>query len=196
LAIAEEAGDAWAARARRSAQVLAGADDDEASLGVLLLADVRTALEDRQVERIATTDLIRTLAAFDESPWAAKWIGGDGEPTRGAPRRLAQLLRPFGIRSNTTVRIGGRTAKGYRREDFADAWERFLPSRVRESHQSHQSHPAPHGQTDVTDVPDLTDTRERPASHFCEACDDPERCAAELYCQMIRRLAAVSAAPT
>ncbi len=43
-----EAGEAWAARARRAALALTGADDDEASLGVLLLDDIRDVFEKRQ----------------------------------------------------------------------------------------------------------------------------------------------------
>jgi Protein of unknown function (DUF3631) len=161
LAIAEEAGEVWAARARRAAHALSGAGDDEASLGVLLLGDVRAVFEERKVPRIATADLIYALSRFDENPWAEWWIDDKtGDVRSGAARRLAHLLRPFGIRSNITVRVGEKTAKGYRREDFLDAWERFLPSGVEESHQSHQSQPAPHGQTDVTDVTDVTDMRE------------------------------------
>jgi hypothetical protein len=58
------------------------------------------------------------------------------------------------------VRSGKKTAKGYRREDFLDAWERFLGSGVEESHQSHQSHLNAHAERDVTDVTDVTDGRE------------------------------------
>jgi hypothetical protein len=114
-------------QARRAAVVLAaGAASDEPSLGVLLLGDIRAVFDEHKAQRIATGDLIRYLSQVDESPWGEWWLDKEGEPNRGGPRRLAQLLRPFGIRSNSTVRIGERTAKGYRREDFLDTWERFL----------------------------------------------------------------------
>jgi hypothetical protein len=165
LAIAELAGEAWSAAARRSALGLAaGADDDDkASLGLLLLRDIRDVFASRIVERIKTSDLIVALATFSESPWGEWWIDPRGElPIRGAPRQLAHRLRPYGVRTNHTVRDGKQTAKGYRREDFVDAWERFLPARVEESHQSHQSQPAPVAMRDVTDVTDVTDRREGP----------------------------------
>jgi Protein of unknown function (DUF3631) len=126
-----------------------------------LLGDIRDVFASRKVERIKTSDLIVALATFSESPWGEWWIDPRGElPIRGAPRQLAQRLRPYGIRTNHTVRDGKQTAKGYRREDFVDAWERFLPARVEESHRSHQSQPAPLGDSDVTDVTDVTDIRD------------------------------------
>jgi Protein of unknown function (DUF3631) len=129
LAIAELAGEVWGARARRAAVALAAGDDEDPSLGLLLLADIRTVFDERQAERIATMDLVTYLGAFDESPWGEWWLDAKtGEPLRSAPHRLAQLLRPYRIRS-TTAR-GERRAKGYKRESFVEAWERFLPRRV------------------------------------------------------------------
>jgi Protein of unknown function (DUF3631) len=155
LAIAELAGEAWAARARRAAVALAGAlDDDEASLGVLLLGDARTVFEEQEAERIATADLIVALGRLEESPWGEWWIDPRTEqPNRLAPRSLAQRLRPYGIRSQT-VRIGDETAKGYRREDFIDAWERFLVApRVSVTSVTSVT-TASLSQADVTDVTD------------------------------------------
>ncbi len=111
LAIAELAGAAWPDAARRSAVVLAAGENDEPSLGVLLLGDIREVFKARKAERIATSDLILALAKFSESPWAEWWLDPKGElPVRGAPRRLAQLLRPYGIRTNQTVRVGKEDA--------------------------------------------------------------------------------------
>jgi hypothetical protein len=160
LAIAAEAGQAWEARARRAALALAGAAyDDEASLGVLLLGDIRSVFEKRQAERIATADLLAELARFEESPWGEWWFDRGDAPTKSAPRRLAHMLHPYGIRSHV-VRASERVAKGYKREDFEDAWERFLPARVQALQGLQGLHPASHGQTDVTDVTDVTLGRE------------------------------------
>jgi hypothetical protein len=197
LAIAEEAGEPWAARARRSALALAvGTDGDEASLGVLLLGDIRTVFDARQAERIATTDLIRALAEIEESPWGEWWLDKDDEPGRSAPRRLAQLLRPFGVRSKD-VRTNG-SKKGYKREDFLDAWERFLAHGVEGRQGRHPRQPAPHGQTDVADVADVADTRGRPSvfdlgdldeyGRWCRPCKTHLECV-EKGCQGIARLA-------
>ena len=160
LAIAEQAGGAWAARARRAALALAGADeDDEASLGIRLLGDIETVFEERQIERIATADLVLALGRFEESPWAEWWLDKDHSPQRSAPRRLAQLLRPFGVRSRN-VRIEDTTPKGYRREDFTDAWERFLPhSRPNATSATSATSQAP-SQADVADVADVADIRQ------------------------------------
>jgi hypothetical protein len=190
LAIAELDGEAWAARARRAALALsAGADDEDPSLGLLLLADVQAVFDERQAERIATADLIAHLGRLEESPWGEWWLDAKtDEPLRTAPRRLAQLLRPYGIRS-TTVR-GERRAKGYRREDFLDAWERFLvllrPGVTRVTSVTTGSHK----QTDVTDVTDVTLRRDGSGRPFCDACATPDRCAEEHYCQEVARRAA------
>jgi hypothetical protein len=161
LAIAELAGDEWPARARRAAVELAErADDTDASLGLLLLADVQSVFVERDVERIATADLLAALGSFEESPWAEWWLDPHtGSPRSGAPRRLAQLLGSYGIRSRD-VRVGEGSKKGYKREEFVDAWERFLGGvEARQARQARQ--PAPHGQTNVADVADVADVRGR-----------------------------------
>src|SRR5262249_4352494 len=103
LAIGELAGENWSARAPRArlrpaggARARAGADaDDEASLGVPLLGDIQPVSEGGKLEGIATTGLVGALARFEESPGGEWWFEKDNEPQRNAPRRLAQLLRPF-----------------------------------------------------------------------------------------------------
>jgi Protein of unknown function (DUF3631) len=162
LAIAELAGDEWPDRARgAAAELVEGSNDTEASLGLLLLGDVRTVFAERDVERIATSDLLAALALFDESPWSEWWLDEQtGAPRRGAPRRLAQLLHPYGIRSKD-VRIDEGSKKRYKREDFADAWERFLSARVeaRQARQGRQT--ALHEDANVADVADVADIHER-----------------------------------
>ena len=106
LAIADHAGGDWPARARRAAIVLSARVDEDPSLGLLLLADLRAIFDERKAERIATADLIRALAAVEESPWGEWWLDAKtDEPLKSGPRRLSQLLRPYGIRPGV-VRIG------------------------------------------------------------------------------------------
>lgn len=120
LAIANAAGGTWPARARRAAIVLhAGRQQDE-SLGLRLLSDVRVIFEARGVERIFTFDLIAALEADDEGPWASVRF-----PL--TPHRLSKLLQPFEIEPKQ-LRIGSNNQKGYEREAFVDAWERYLPT--------------------------------------------------------------------
>lgn len=55
-----------------------------------------------------------------------KRVAGD---IRGKPldeRGLAHRLRQYSIRS-VNIQIGETRPKGYRREDFVDAWDRYLP---------------------------------------------------------------------
>lgn len=119
LAVADAAGDDWPTRARVAAVALV-ADSKAAvpSLGVRLLADVRTVFGDNDV--MATEDILTALTALEESPWADLY--GKALNARG----LAQRLGKYQVHS-TTVRVGVRTPKGYRREDLHDAWLRYLP---------------------------------------------------------------------
>jgi Protein of unknown function (DUF3631)/Bifunctional DNA primase/polymerase, N-terminal/Primase C terminal 1 (PriCT-1) len=124
LAIADVAGGDWPRRARRAVIELRGnselADDDE--IGVELLADVRHAFGSENVDRLSTERLLVVLCTDKERPWAT-WHRGDAI----SPRVLANILRPFGIRSNT-LRLPDETrAKGFKRDQFEDAWNRYLP---------------------------------------------------------------------
>ena len=100
-----------------------GAEDGETSR-TLLLRDLRAlfAAEPRGV--LLTAEILRELHARDDRPWP-EYRGG--RPITA--RQMAALLRPVGI-SAGTVRRGGQTAKGYRAEDMADAWSRYLPGRA------------------------------------------------------------------
>lgn len=123
LAIAEAAGYDWPERARAAVvELRTGGEQEDASLGVRLLVDARRIFQ-ADGDRIATAELIQRLSADEESPWA-DW-GGRGPIT---PRPLASLLKKYGIRSRTVWLPDGKTAKGYKREDFEDAWRRYLPS--------------------------------------------------------------------
>ena len=66
--------------------------------------------------------LLQTLHANEQRPWAT-WTRG--RPI--TPHQLSRLLGPFGIPSPRTIRIGPKTGKGYRFDDFADAFSRYLP---------------------------------------------------------------------
>jgi len=119
LAIADAAGGDWPVRARVSAvSLVSHSKEDTPSLGIRLLADAKTVFGEREV--MPTEALLAGLNNFEESPW------GDtcGKPleARGLARRLATYsIKPV------QVRIGERTCKGYRKADFYDAWQRYLP---------------------------------------------------------------------
>jgi len=124
VAIADHAGGGdWPGRARRAFVELRRGDDATAdeSLGVRLLADCRAAFEQDDADKLSTVGLIARLAAEDDAPWA-DWHGATVKP-----RTVATILRPYGIRSRTVRLADGTTPKGYQREQFHDAWARYLP---------------------------------------------------------------------
>lgn len=90
--------------------------DDAESVRIRLLRDVRTAFGDKT--RLSTADLLAALSSDDEAPWASYY--GRGLDARD----LSNLLHHFGI-GPTTVAVGGLRMKGYKREDFEDAWSRY-----------------------------------------------------------------------
>jgi hypothetical protein len=111
LAIADLGGEAWAAAARRSALGLAaGADDDDkASLGLLLLSDIRDVFASRKVERIKTSDLIVALAAFSESPWGEWWLDQRASCRCAAhPANWRNAFGPTGSAPTTPCGTAGR----------------------------------------------------------------------------------------
>lgn len=121
VAIADAAGGEWPARARTAALVVsAGRSSDGGSLGVRLLADTRQIFNTRNADRLTTADLLADLADLEEAPWATLQ---QGETLK--PAKLATLLRPYGIAPGQH-RFGEKTLKGYLRDDFTDAWGRYL----------------------------------------------------------------------
>ena len=120
LAIADAAGETWPKRARHAAIVLHASRQQDDSLGLRLLSDLRLIFDARGEDRIHTTDLIPALQADDEGPWAS-------ERAPLTPHRHGRLLEPFEVQSKQ-LRIGDKSLKGYERESFVDAWERYLPA--------------------------------------------------------------------
>ncbi len=67
---------------------------------------------------IASEELVRLLRGRPESPWGAFEFD---------QRSLARRLRPYGLRPDRIHLPDGKQARGYRLEDFADAFARYLP---------------------------------------------------------------------
>jgi putative DNA primase/helicase len=121
LAIADAAGGHWPSTARQVALQLSGCAEDP-SFGVQLLADIRRVFEAVDTDRLRSEQLCAELGKMEDRPWCDY---SDG--FRITPRQLAKLLRPFQVRPDS-VRIEDKTPKGYRVEDFADAFARYLPA--------------------------------------------------------------------
>jgi hypothetical protein len=151
LALAELAGGKWPDRARRAALALSTVADEDDSLGVRLLADIRRVFEERAPDSIATADLLAALADDEEAPWATLQRGD--RPLTA--RRLASLLSPYKIRPRKW-REEGETVRGYRRRDFVDAWGRYL---TRHNRHNGSTMPDSADSATATETPSVADEK-------------------------------------
>ncbi len=146
LAIADAAGGDWPERARKAAvTLLAGEDrEEDESLGVRLLRDVRAVFDERGSDRLPTGELLDMLTEMEEAPWGS--LRGEA---LGA-RALARFLKPYGIKPEK-LRDGENTFRGYRRGSFEDAWARYLPATPEKA--EHVEHPEHHADRADSGVP-------------------------------------------
>lgn len=120
LIVADAAGGDWPLRANLAALALSSDGDEDVSVGIRLLADIRDVLGER--DHLATTELLAGLHDLDESPWS-EWYG---KPLTA--RGLARLLEPYSVRpQHRRPASGASDVRGYFAVDFADAWQRYLP---------------------------------------------------------------------
>ena len=144
IAVADLAGGDWSERARHAAEVLNAERDGNtvSSDRIRLLADCWTAFGN--FDAMPTAALLERLKADPEAPWAEHGTTGL------TPMKLGVLLREYDIRSDT-IRFTPPTgqAKGYRRESFIDAWERYCPETeppsAPEPYQPYQPYPPSSG---------------------------------------------------
>ena len=122
LAIAELAGEEQAEQARKAAQPIEGAkDNNRASLGVMLLADLRELFDRLDVDMLLSRVIVKELTADEEKLWAT--YKRDKPLTQ---KQLASLLSDFQINSEEVHPEGEKHGKGYRRARFEEAWDRYL----------------------------------------------------------------------
>jgi len=127
IAIADEAGGAWPDRARQAAvELVAVARDRSPSLGLRLLGDLRIVFTAEVEGQLPTVRLLECLNAMEEAPW------GDLRGHQLDSRGLARMLKPYDVQP-VTIRTVTGTAKGYRKADLQDAWQRYLSPRPSES---------------------------------------------------------------
>jgi Protein of unknown function (DUF3631) len=119
VAIADAAGGDWPKRAREAAVALvAAAADEEPSLGIRLLSDLREVFGG--AEQMTTVAILDALHGLKEAPWSDL----KGKPLND--RGLATRLRQYGVKSKSLNTGGEHRPKGYTRFDLYDAWERYL----------------------------------------------------------------------
>lgn len=148
LSIADHAGDAWAKRGTAALLDLFGvqaAEEGNAETGALLLADIRTLFAEKGSERMPSVEIAAALANMDARPWP-EWKAGKAITAN----QLARALAPFRVRPTTYRPPGCDAVKGYIAADFADIWQRYLPSNPGSTAPNGALHPL-HGNTAVTD---------------------------------------------
>ncbi|MFI8778784.1 DUF3631 domain-containing protein [Brachybacterium paraconglomeratum] len=150
VTIADVAGGAWPERARDAARHHTGADadDEDESVGIEMLRDIREVLELHHGDRISSKSLTDLLRGKEESRWAEEDLKA---------RRLTITLKEFGLRS---VRMPGGAANGFWISRFEDAFARYL---------SPNSYTPPASDENIHDVhnPVLTSTNARVPSESC-----------------------------
>lgn len=163
LAVADAAGGDWPSRARAVCLALIKvAVDRKVTLGIRLLADLRSVFGD--TDALHTATILERLCngqvyGLDaDAPW------GD---LRGKPlneRSLASMLKRYDIHS-MKVKVGGQALQGYRREHLHDAWERYLPHSPKEAEPVEPMEP---GDDEVPEVPEVPDAM---GGVRCSGCD-------------------------
>ncbi|HEY0227779.1 MAG TPA: DUF3631 domain-containing protein [Mycobacterium sp.] len=116
VAVADAAGRHWPVTARAACRALVDAADEadeDRSHGVRLLADIKQIFDENRMSFLPSQQLVNGLRGIDESPW------GDFELTRS---KLAYRLSEFRIKTRHNP---AGTARGYRLEDFEDAFTRY-----------------------------------------------------------------------
>ena len=104
----------------RARGIFGGESAQDNSVGVRLLMDISVVFSERNSERVFTADLLAGLCDLDP-----QWLEFSyGKPLSAAS--MARVLNGFGI-SPRKIRIEDRTASGYFRDWFSDAWARYMP---------------------------------------------------------------------
>src|SRR5262249_39275509 len=119
LSVADRVGGSWPELARKAAVTLSNIEDD--STGTKLLTDVRMIFKSQGIDRIFSEGLAAELGKLEGRPWA-EWGKSEKPITKN---QLARQLKPFDIVPGS-VRIGDDNKKGYKVEQFEDAFSRYV----------------------------------------------------------------------
>lgn len=146
VSVADMAGGEWPRLARLAAKVMveeAGADDEASSSNVQLLSDIKDVFASMHVSFLKSAVLCDQLHQIEESPWKQFDMN---------PSKLGHRLREYGIKTGHNT---AKTARGYRIEDFHDAFERYLSAHMTsEGVQSRPNGPDQQEQADTLNYPD------------------------------------------
>jgi Protein of unknown function (DUF3631) len=129
LAVADLAGGEWPQRAREALIEICVSEENEESIGVKLLSDIRRVFDEQGADRLSTIDLVKDLIALEtDNPWAPWWESDVAKNNvKGAGTNLSRKLKRFGIKSRVIRTSEDSTPHGFLRADFEDAWARYCP---------------------------------------------------------------------
>lgn len=96
--------------------------DDEGSVAILLLADIRSLFLMQGKTRLPTEDILAYLHDLESRPWPEY---KNNKPLTES--QLAGLLKDYGPKPKTRRFDDGSNRKGYALQEFQDAFERYLP---------------------------------------------------------------------
>ena len=119
LTIAKALGPFSTEKARQVSITLTAAETDE-SAPAMLMADLSEIFQETKADELFTEEILNDLNRMEHRPWAG-WHRGEHLRAYG----LAKLLKPFKVYPGT-VRRDKRTAKGYKRASFDEAFARYL----------------------------------------------------------------------
>ncbi|MEU7628668.1 DUF3631 domain-containing protein [Nocardia sp. NPDC049220] len=167
ISVADMAGGQWPALARNAARGMvtnAAEVDEAASLNTRLLSDIRDIFAKSKKPFMKSAELCTALWGVEESPWSAFEFN---------PSKLGHRLREYGIKTGHNT---AKTERGYRREDFRDAFERYLSAAApSEGAQRRPNGPDQQERSDAFESPDtLKASINRKASHQNPSSDGIE----------------------
>jgi len=119
LTVDQAIGGTWSERCEQAYQKLTTAIELE--LPTQLLVDIRAFFQGYGDTRIPSTTLVEELHKDSTGPWQDCNNG-----RKLSPNQMAKLLNPYGIKPKT-LRFDATTKRGYEKDQFTDAFERYLP---------------------------------------------------------------------
>ena len=126
ISIADALG--WGEQAREAMGIFAREFQD-ADVKVLLLSDIRKVFDTSKVDRLPSKMLLAALHGLDADWNEFHGIRGAQQPHKLKETELASMLREFKIRPCTIWPLNrtakSRSAKGYRRSQFEEAWRAY-----------------------------------------------------------------------
>jgi putative DNA primase/helicase len=108
----------------RKAAIKVSDRDDEPSLAVELLIDIRKVFDELGADRIRRDELLERLVKLEDRPWSEMPYSGK-EMTAA---QLRKLLKGIYVKIESIKFEGNRTARGVSRDQFEPLWDRYTPA--------------------------------------------------------------------